>query len=477
MLLADPVGPAHHRTSLMHGWVPVTIQVLAAIVLILAIGWRNRRWRFIWIPAALLIGVAAAIAVHVYIDADGLAGNPAPAEMWAWIVLTGAAVGVLIFGWRHTRWWRRGMSVLAVPMCLLSAGVGLNMWVGYFPTWQVAWSQLTAGPLPDQSDQATVTALAKQTQVAHVLPATGRVVNVTIPSTGSNFRHRGEIVYLPPAWFATSPPPALPTVMMIGGEFNTSADWLRAGNAITTIDKFAAAHGGSAPVFVFVDPGGSFNNDTECVNGSRGNAADHLTKDVVPFMTSTYGVSAKAANWGIVGWSMGGTCAVDLATMHPDLFSSFVDIAGDISPNSGTKQQTIDRLFGGNAAAWAAFDPTTVMAKHGQYQGVSGWFAVNGPDGSGTHAVAVSNTGGDAGFGTGQQAKAANTLCAVGSHYGIDCSVVTSPGTHDWPYASKVFADALPWLAGSIGTPGDPPVAMPTVAQQLPGQTLQAAAR
>ena len=36
-------------------------------------------------------------------------------------------------------------------------------------------------------------------------------------------------VYLPPAWYATNPPPRLPTVMMIGGEFNTPADWLRAG--------------------------------------------------------------------------------------------------------------------------------------------------------------------------------------------------------------------------------------------------------
>src|ERR1700757_5017703 len=30
---------------------------------------------------------------------------------------------------------------------------------------------------------------------------------------------------------------------------------------------------GNTPVFVFVDSGGAFNIDTECVNGSRGNAA------------------------------------------------------------------------------------------------------------------------------------------------------------------------------------------------------------
>ena len=30
--------------------------------------------------------------------------------------------------------------------------------------------------------------------------------------------------------------------MMIGGEFNTPADWLRAGGAVKTLDNFAAAH-------------------------------------------------------------------------------------------------------------------------------------------------------------------------------------------------------------------------------------------
>ncbi len=51
---------------------------------------------------------------------------------------------------------------------------------------------------------------------------------------------------------------------------------------MSTADEFAAVHGGYAPVLVFVDPTGAFRNDTECVNGRRGNAADHLTKDVVP---------------------------------------------------------------------------------------------------------------------------------------------------------------------------------------------------
>ena len=139
------------------------------------------------------------------------------------------------------------------------------------------------------------------------------------------------------------------------------------------------ANGGNAPVLVFVDAGGAFTKDTECVNGVRGNAADHLTKDVVPFMVSTFGVSTHSANWGIAGWSMGGTCAVTLTVMHPELFSAFVDIGGDVGPNAGTKEQTVERLFNGDEAAWASFDPTTVMTRHGRYTRVSGVFAIEGP--------------------------------------------------------------------------------------------------
>ncbi|MGE2719823.1 alpha/beta hydrolase [Mycolicibacterium celeriflavum] len=415
----------------MHGWIPATVQVVAGLTLLGAIGWRSRRWRLVWVPWAALCGVALAVAVYAYVASEGFSDNPAPHSLWVWVALSGAACVVLVAGWRGARWRRRCASLTALPLCLLSAALVVNLWVGYVPTVPAAWNQLTAGPLPDQTDATTMLAM----QERHQIPARGTVVPVDTGDKASGFRHRSELVYLPPAWYATDPPPPLPTVMMIGGEFNTPADWIRAGDAVTTADAFAAVHGGYAPVLVFVDAGGTFRNDTECVNGSRGNAADHLTKDVVPLMISTFKVSPRPANWGVAGFSMGGTCAVDLAVMHPDMFSAFDDIAGDLSPNSGTKVQTIDRLFGGSAAAYSAFDPMTVMNRHGRYSGLTGRFDVNTVN-------------------AGPQKNAADTLCRTATADGIDCSVVVQPGMHDWPYAAHAFAAALPWLAARIGTPG-----------------------
>lgn len=463
---------ASAHTSLMHGWLPAAIQAAAAVVLALAVGWRSRRWRTLGVPAAALVGCWAAYATHWYIVDRGLSDDPAPSGLWVWTALTGAAVAVLVLGWRTARPWRRAAAAMAVPMCLLCAALVLNLWVGYFPTVQAAWNQLSSGPLPDQVDQATVTAMAAK----RTLPPHGSVVAVKIPSDASHFKHRGELVYLPPAWFTwghhplagDSPPPKLPTVMMIGGQFNTPADWTRAGNAVKTMDDFAAAHAGNAPVLVFVDSGGAFNNDTECVNGVRGNAADHLTKDVVPYMVSTFGVSPDRTNWGIAGWSMGGTCAVDLTVMHPEMFSAFVDVAGDFFPNAGTKGQTIARLFGGNADAWAAFDPSTVISRHGPYQDVAGWFSISadGPpsprrDFAMGDSGAMRLAGREAAANPGNQTAAAYSLCALGRANGIDCAVVAQPGKHDWPFADRAFAAALPWLAGRLGTPGAPRIALP----------------
>ena len=463
--LAEPFGPFRQHISLMHGWIPVAVQVLAAITLVFAIGWRTPRWRRLWLPVAALAGLALAWATHWNIASEGLAGDAPPRALWVWITLTGFAAAVAVLGWRSALWRRRVTALAAVGLCALSAGLMLNAWVGYFPTVQTAWAQLTGGPLPGETDRATVARML----AANAVPARGTVVPVDIPATASGFKHRGELVYLPPAYFASNPPPALPAVMMIGGQFNTPADWLRAGDAIATIDRFAAEHGGNAPVFVFADSGGSFNNDTECVNGVRGNAADHLTRDVVPYMVANFGVSDDPANWGVVGWSSGGTCAVNLTVKYPELFSAFVNIDGDIAPNAGTRAQTIERLYGGDASAYDEWDPATIMERHGPYDGVAGWFAVSVPPGTRMAPVtgaALPEVEMDRALDLPDPAAstpkaAAQTLCKLASEQGVDCAVVPEPGKHDWPFAARVLASSLPWLAGRIGTPDVPDIPLP----------------
>ena len=126
-----------------------------------------------------------------------------------------------------------------------------------------------------------------------------------------------------------------------------------------------------------------------------------------------------------------------------------------------------------------------MITKHGPYDGVSGWFDVNG-----SASVADAADGGQRDQQraatdsaartrrrrTSDQTSAANSLCALGAANGIDCAVVAQPGKHDWPFADHAFAAALPWLAGQIGTPGVPAVAVapirPTTTDRTGGRQV-----
>ena len=249
----------------------------------------NRFATLRWLPVAAAVGVALIGAVWWFVYSQGL-GSVYPWGMWVWTGLTGLAVAVLILGWRGSTWWRRGVSVLAVPLCVLSAATVLNASLGYLPTVTTAWQRAT-GQLPPQWIDRTKLAEMRRDGVQ---PARGTVVRITTPNDLSGFSHREELVYLPPAWFTSNPPPRLPVVMMIGAELSAPSDWLQAGHALSILDDFALGHRGVTPIMVFPDTSGSFTNDTECVNGLRGNAADHLIKEVVPYVNSHFGVSDDA---------------------------------------------------------------------------------------------------------------------------------------------------------------------------------------
>ncbi|MGF7123459.1 alpha/beta hydrolase [Rhodococcus sp. AG1013] len=450
-------GGYRSGVSLLGGWLPLTVEIVSVVVLIAVLVRRSRRWWLLWVPVAAALGVAAAATAHWFVGQQGLASDPAPIQLWAWSAVFVAAIAIAVLGWRGTRWWRRGLSIVLIPSTFACVALTLNQWVGYYPTVQTAWGAATAGPVPDQVDAADLPVLRNTTM------STGKVVPVDVPDAASGFKHRTEYVYLPPAWFAGDTPPALPVIMMVGGEFNTAADWLRTGGAVDTVDAYAQAHGGQAPILVFVDAGGSFNNDTECVDGPRGNSASHLVDDVRPYVVSTFGASANPENWGVVGWSMGGTCAVDLIVMHPDLFSTFEDIAGDVAPTAGTDEQTLDRLYGGDTALRDRFDPTKAMTEHRLYQGISGWFQdsdvpprqganLSGP--APAPSPGMDGTGGHDDTHDAGETGAAEQLCATASSVGISCEVHTSNGRHTWQFAAQGFADALPWLAVQIQTPG-----------------------
>jgi S-formylglutathione hydrolase FrmB len=356
--------------------------------------------------------------------------DPLPLRVWVWFGAGLGALLVLAVGWRSARWWRRGTAVVAAALAALVCANQINQFVGYYPTIQAAVNDWTNAPLPGQVSMAGLAPRIKGAKAT--MPSAGRLVAVDIPATYSGFKHRQELVYLPPIWFRGAHRPMLPVVEMIGGERGAPGDWVRLGNAVQASDAYARSHHGYAPILVFVDATARFNNDTECVDGPRGRAEDHLVQDVPRFVSATFGASRDPRQWAVAGFSMGGTCALGLVVEHPSTFEHFVDISGDLAPTSGDPAQTLAGLYGGSVADERAHDQLTVMRTHGLYHGVNGLFLTSTTELRHIHE--------------------AQELSRAAAKVGISSSVQVSPGSHVWQFAAPAFADAYPWLVAQVST-------------------------
>ncbi|WP_235456903.1 alpha/beta hydrolase [Williamsia sp. Leaf354] len=435
--------PGHSSGLVIHllsGWFPTVAEVVTVAVVLAAIGWRTRRWRVLWVPVAAAVGAVVAVIVYVILDARGLSPDSAPTLFWVWTVVGSAVVILTIVGIRSGRWWQHVSMAFAIVLAVFCLALSVNQWSGYYPTLDRAVAGLTAQPLPNETTVAKLVTFRNRPETVK----NGRVVAIRTPSAISRFHPRTEYVYLPPAWFTGATPPPLPAVIMIGGVVNTPQDWVRSGDALAISDAYARDHGGRAPILVLVDPSGNLTTDTECVDGPRGNVDTHITDEVRPYVISHFGAASAARNWAVVGWSMGGTCAIDLVVRHPEKFATFVDISGDIGPNVGNKQSTIKALYGGDSRAWDRFDPATVMRAHGRYTDVAGWFRSEGHRSKKDGAIVSS------------QAEAARELSAIARSVGISTSERYSVGPHTWAFGAQSFAEALPWLHNRIdpGTVG-----------------------
>jgi S-formylglutathione hydrolase FrmB len=218
---------------------------------------------------------------------------------------------------------------------------------------------------------------------------------------------------------------------MIAGVPGDPSNLLRGGHASLVADSYAAAHGGWAPILVFPDHNGGMWKDTECVDGPRGNAETYLTVDVPRFVADTFGAALGGPTWGILGYSEGGTCAMTLALRHPELFSSFVDIGGDLRPSARTshepRQRTVAHLYGGHQQEWERHEPLRLLARR--------------PDVDATFVVGTCDR---------RARSAAGQLDTAALASGVRSRVITVRGGHSFAMVARAIAAALPDLSSRL---------------------------
>ncbi|AMM21069.1 hypothetical protein AX769_14155 [Frondihabitans sp. PAMC 28766] len=423
----------------------VFVDVLAAVLVVLLVRRPRRRpagraWSrhvVIGIPLGLAIGWAAIWLIGDVLDVFEVSPTTVQ-RIWTSLMVAGVVLAVINLLFAPAR--RKVLALGGAAVFVLAGGLAINRDVGEYRTlgqlMGVEDTQSLALPALVQgaAESATTTDLASRWHAPSDLPARGRVGSVRIAGTHSSFVARDAIVYLPPAALVKDPP-RLPVVILMTGQPGSPSSVLISGEVQTTLDADAAAHRGLAPIVVVPDQLSSADANPLCVDGPLGNSATYLTKDVPDWIRAHLNVQAGRSAWSVGGFSQGGTCAVQFATSHPDLFGSFIDVSAQLGPRLSSTAATIADGFGGDESRYRAAQPEAIMAAHGPYPDTVAFFAVGRRDARYTTVM--------------------NQVSAAAGRAQMHVTRYVSPGSgHDWVTASNGFAHgfAVVWSTLGLGT-------------------------
>jgi len=334
----------------------------------------------------------------------------------------------------------RLLSVLAAALVLAALFSGVNTAYGQYPTFASLFEQpgTASGNLPTRAPPSPVPVpVTEQTwQPPEDMPATGSVYSVSIPGSGSGYQSNPALVYLPPAYLASSPAQNLPVLVLLHGQPGSPSDWFTAGQLAGVMDDFAAAHGGLAPVVVVPDlSGGGAANWPLCLDSNLSKSATYLAVDLPAWVRANLASGlTDARQWAVGGYSYGGTCSMQLAVNFPQVYPTFLDIAGENEPTvPGGRDALVNLYFGGDSAAFTAQNALDRLG------------AQQFPDSAGIIVVGK----GDAVYAPqGQQvydaAKAA----------GMDVQFQELDGGHSWAVWKAGLVNNLDWLSGRLGIIG-----------------------
>lgn len=414
----------------------VTLDVLAAVFVLYLLVRPTLKRTVIGVLAAIAgagVGWLATWLLIDVLDVFGVALTPVT-RMWA--VLAFAGIGLAIANLFRSRWWRKVVAVLSIPVFVATAGAGINVDFGEYRDLNDVLGVVPYSALSFHAERGEVadigTDYASTWTPPASIPAKGKIGVVRIPATESGFAARKAVVYLPPAAL-TAHPPVLPVLYAFSGQPGAPADVFTAGRIGQTMDAFAAQHGGIAPIVVAADQLGGPGRNPMCVDSKAfGNSATYLLKDVPSWIKTHFRVSSDPAAWGVFGYSQGATCAVQFLTGHPSMFGSALASSSELGPILGNRASTIASGFAGSAAAFDAAQPAQLMAEHAPYE----------------NSVLILGVGqNDAKY-----TAFARTLDADAMAAGIRTKLLVSPGTaHDWNTVRYSLRNGFPDIAKHMG--------------------------
>ncbi|MCU1518200.1 MAG: esterase [Pseudarthrobacter sp.] len=396
----------------------------------------RRLW---WVSVVVSIGggFAAVGLVHwALIDIFSTFPEDLPDDVLLWSVPAVAALILAVLRLPRSTTAQRSTGVTAFLLVLLLSAVQINAYFGLNRTVSdLMGTALARIPAlepdlthkPGGQPPAALAGWAPQGD----LPGEGALRKATIPGPASALETREAYIYLPPAYFAANRP-ALPVLVLFSGQPGGPADWLTGGALRAHMDEFASENRGVAPVVVVADPNGSQSANTLCLDSRIAQADTYLAVDVPAWISATLDVDPDHRRWAAGGFSFGATCALQMGTRHPDLYSSVLAFSSELEPAlAKERQKTIDAAYGGDIDAFEAQTPLTRMGQ-ARFDSSAAYFAAGERD---PEFVGYMDTLAEA-------ARAAG--------FTVEATQVQHAG-HSWDTPSRGMADALHFLAGRWG--------------------------
>ncbi|GAA0395098.1 alpha/beta hydrolase-fold protein [Microbispora corallina] len=364
------------------------------------------------------------------------------ATVWLWPRLSRPTVGAIAA--------RIGVLLLDQVLLLTAIGVVINAYFGFYGSWgDLFGTDDTAAP-PITMGGAIVAAGpsspirvlgSKPVFVDKPRPGTkgGRIEQVVIKGARTGISSPAY-VYLPPQYFdkkyATR---RFPVILALTGY---PGDAL---NLITRLDlpSIAAesilAHQIPPTIMVLMRPTVVPPRDTECQDVPGGPQAEtFFTADLRQAMEAGFRVGTEAANWGVLGGSTGGYCALKMSMRHPEAFSAAVSLSGYFH---ALVDMTTGDLFGGSSAL--------------QNENDLMWRLAHLPSPPISVLVTTSR------HGEADYASTEKFLAAVKPPMQA-ASLILPSGGHNFATWERELPQALPWLAQQLHAP--PQVTAPNAA-------------
>ncbi|GAA0491866.1 alpha/beta hydrolase-fold protein [Streptomyces sp. NPDC046215] len=280
--------------------------------------------------AVLLLAIAAAVVLFAL-------------TIWLWPRLGKKSIGAVLA--------RVGM-LLATQLTLFAAvGLWANQSFGFYGSWADLFGQVKEeGIVVDHSaaDNRVQVVGTQPVKVprGNVPRAGGKIEKINIAGIESKISGPAY-VYLPPEYFQPEyAKKTFPASVVLTGYPGTSEALIKGLDYPVRAHKLAKAKKMQPTILVMMRPSVVGQRDTECINIPNGPQAEtFFTKDLRKAISQHYRVGDKAANWGMIGNSTGGYCALKIAMRNPDAFGAAASLSGYYK---ALQDPTTGDLFGGN---------------------------------------------------------------------------------------------------------------------------------